>query len=151
MSPNLVVTVGLEQSRSCRWVESEPLSGFRRPQPCLKRKKYTGGCHCGKVRFEFTSDLGSAISCNCSICAKKGYVLAFVPAHQFTLLSGESNLSDYQFNRKMIHHLFCSTCGVGSFGRGKSPKGEMCAVNLRCVDDLDLSTVQISPVDGRSM
>jgi hypothetical protein len=114
-------------------------------------QKYTGGCHCGKVRYEVTSDLSQVISCNCSICSKKGHLLAFAGQDQFNLLSGEGDLSDYQFNKKAIHHLFCSTCGVGSFGRGTAPDGrQMVAINVRCLDGVDLSALKITPIDGKS-
>lgn len=95
--------------------------------------------------------MSQAISCNCSICQKRGYVLTFVPADHFKLQSGEDMLSDYQFNKKNVHHLFCKECGVGSFARGKMPDGkEMCAVNVRCLDDMDITTLKISPIDGKS-
>lgn len=114
-------------------------------------KKYAGGCHCGKVRFEATVDLDKVMACNCSICSKKGHMLAFTGADQFTLLSGEDALSDYQFNKKNIHHLFCSTCGVGSFGRGVMPDGkQMVAVNVRCLDDVDTSRLTVAQIDGKS-
>jgi hypothetical protein len=59
-------------------------------------------------------------------------------------------LTDYQFNKKVIHHLFCKVCGTASFGRGVGPDGsESVAVNLRCVDDLDLSTVPVMKYDGK--
>lgn len=113
--------------------------------------KQTGGCHCGKVKFEVEMNLENAISCNCSICMKRGSVLDFVPESQFKLLSGESDLTDYQFNKKMIHHLFCKTCGILSFGRGSTPDGKkMVAVNLRCLDGIDLSKIKIQEIDGRS-
>src|SRR5205823_2202539 len=86
-------------------------------------KKYTGGCHCGKVRYEVTTDLTRVLDCNCSHCSKKGLLLNFVTADQFTLLSGEESLSDYQFNKKVIHHLFCRACGVESFARGTAQDG----------------------------
>ena len=76
---------------------------------------YTGGCHFGAVRFEVTADLGHTITCNCSLCAKRGLVLGFAPADQFKVLSGEDALTDYQFHKKKIHHVFCRTCGVESF------------------------------------
>lgn len=114
-------------------------------------KTYTGSCHCGAVRFEATMNLERTISCNCSICMKAGYVLAFVPAEQFKLLSGEDKLHDYQFNRKMVHHVFCSVCGIHPFGQGTMPDGkEMRAVNLRCVDNIDLEQLNPQKVDGRS-
>src|SRR5687768_16117972 len=88
---------------------------------CEKRmtdtKTYSGGCHCGKVRYEVTADLSQVMECNCSICAKKASLLTFVGPDQFKLLSGESEVSDYQFNTKNIHHLFCKTCGIHSFAR----------------------------------
>jgi hypothetical protein len=116
-------------------------------------KTYTGGCHCGAVRFEADMDLsGTAITCNCSMCSKMGSVLAFVPATQFRLLSGDEALTDYQFNKKVIHHLFCSKCGIRSFARGAMPDGTpVAAVNLRCVDDVDVSTLKTHQYDGKSV
>ncbi len=113
---------------------------------------YRGGCHCGNVRYEVTTDLGQVISCNCSICSKKGYLLAFVPANQFKLTAGEGHLTDYQFNRKVIHHLFCQTCGISSFARGASPDGsEMYAINVRCLEDVDPSSPSITQFDGKKL
>ena len=112
---------------------------------------YTGGCHCGRVRYEAEADLGHVISCNCSICQKHGLLLTFVPASQFKLLSGGDALRDYQFARKQVHHLFCQSCGVESFGRGAKPDGtEMVAINVRCLDGVDLAELQPTPVDGRA-
>ena len=79
---------------------------------------YTGGCHCGRVRYQVTADLSRVISCNCSHCQKRGLLLAFTTPDQFSLTTGESELSDYQFNKKVIHHLFCSQCGIQSFAPG---------------------------------
>jgi hypothetical protein len=113
---------------------------------------YSGGCHCGAVRFETTADLGKVISCNCSICVQRGLLLTFVPAGQFKLLAGEDRLGDYQFNKKRVHHLFCQGCGVESFARGSMPDGSpMVAVNVRCLDGVDISTLKPKPFDGRSL
>jgi hypothetical protein len=113
-------------------------------------QKYTGGCHCGKVRYEVSLDLGNVISCNCSICAKKGTLLTFTKADEFKLLQGDQDLTDYQFNTKNIHHTFCSTCGVTSFARGNGPDGTpMAAINARCLDDVDLNALNVTPVDGK--
>ena len=76
-------------------------------------KTYTGGCHCGEVRFEVTADLGSVVSCNCSICQKRGALWTFVPPEQFALRAGADDVKDYQFGKKTIHHFFCPQCGVG--------------------------------------
>jgi hypothetical protein len=113
---------------------------------------YQGSCHCGKVRFEVTTTLERVIACNCSICSRSGYLLNFVPAEQFKLLSGEEALTDYQFNRNVIHHQFCSTCGVRSFGRGIAPGGKsLNFVNVRCLEGVDVSGLTVTPFDGRSL
>lgn len=115
-------------------------------------RTHTGGCHCGRVRYRVETGLDRVISCNCSICTKKGLILAFVPADRFTLLSGEDGLVDYGFNKRIIHHLSCARCGVESFARGKSPDGaDMLAVNVRCLDDVDLAALSPAPFDGRSL
>jgi hypothetical protein len=115
-------------------------------------RKHAGGCHCGAVRYEVETDLGKVVSCNCSLCQKRGSVLAFVPLSQFNLLSGENAVTDYQFNKKIIHHFFCGICGVGPFARGVAPGGaEMVAINVRCLDDVDIETLEITPFDGKSL
>jgi hypothetical protein len=115
-------------------------------------KTYTGGCHCGEVRFEVTADLGSVVSCNCSICQKRGALWAFVAPEQFALRAGGDDVKDYQFGKKTTHHFFCPQCGVGAFSRGKAPSGkEMVAVNVRCLDDLDIAALKPAPFDGRSL
>lgn len=113
--------------------------------------RYAGGCHCGAVRFEINLDLDHLVACNCSYCSKRGHLMAFAEEAGFTLLSHESELSDYQFNRKAIHHLFCRSCGIESFGRGIRPDGTpMVMINARCLDDLDIESLPVTPFDGRS-
>ena len=115
-------------------------------------KTYTGGCHCGEVRFEVTTDLGNVVACNCSICQKRGALWSFVPSASFALRAGAEDLKDYQFSKKSIHHLFCPQCGVGAFSRGTTPKGdEMIAVNVRCLDEVDAAALNPMPFDGRSL
>lgn len=115
--------------------------------------KYRGGCHCGEIRYEVELDLkGGAGSCNCSICSKSGWLLAFADAAKFELLSGADKLVDYQFGRMSTHHVFCSRCGVRSFSHGTAPDGrEVRAINLRCLDDLDLSALPVHHYDGKSL
>lgn len=115
-------------------------------------KTYHGGCHCGKFRYEVETDLEKVITCNCSHCHMKGLVLTFVPVSQFRLTGGdEAELIDYQFNTKKIHHLFCPTCGVESFARGENSKGEkLRAINVRCLDNVELSDLTLIPVDGKA-
>jgi len=115
-------------------------------------KNYTGGCHCAAVRFEVTADLGRVVSCNCSICQKRGALWAFVAPEHFALRAGSEDLKDYQFGKRALHHLFCPQCGVGAFSRGTNPKGgEMIAINVRCLDDVDLAALTLARFDGRSL
>ena len=104
------------------------------------------------MRWEVDAAIDEVISCNCSICTKRGSLLAFAPAGDFRLLSGAEQLTDYRFAGKRIAHLFCSGCGVESFGRGAKPDGsEMVAINIRCIDDVDLDAHPVRRFDGRSL
>jgi hypothetical protein len=115
-------------------------------------KTYQGGCHCGRVSYRVEAALTQAIECNCSICSKRGALWSPAQATQFKLLKGDDALSDYQFAKKKIHHLFCQSCGVGSFSRGLAPNGdETFAVNVNCLDDVDVATLKLMPFDGKNM
>jgi hypothetical protein len=117
----------------------------------MAMQDYAGSCHCGRVRYEVKVDLDNAVTCNCSRCQRLGWILAFTPAENFKLLSGEDALADYQFNKHVIHHLFCSTCGIESFARGTRPDGtKAVAVNARCLEGVDLGALNPKFVDGRS-
>src|SRR5215471_371783 len=111
---------------------------------------YKGGCQCGAVRYEVSADISEVISCNCSRCRRVAHLLAFAPAGDFKLLAGGDATTEYLFNKNIIHHLFCSTCGIQSFARAKRPDGaEMVAINVRCLDDVDPDSFQARKVDGR--
>lgn len=111
----------------------------------------TGSCHCGAVRFEVDADLGSVIECNCSHCARKGFLLAFTPAQNFRLLSGADALSEYRFNKNAINHQFCRVCGVQAFASGTMPDGSAVrSINVRCIDGFDPEKLNITQVDGKS-
>lgn len=117
-----------------------------------ERITHRGGCHCGNVAFEVDMAIEGVVSCNCSICAKRGSLLAFASASDFRLLSGTDKLKDYQFGSKRIHHLFCSDCGTESFGRGIRPDGkEMVAINVRCLEGVDFEALPVRRFDGRSL
>ncbi len=117
----------------------------------MSETTYEGGCHCGRVRYAVKLDLSQpVVSCNCSMCGRSGTLLAFAPITAFTLVSGEDSLTDYQFNKHAIHHVFCKVCGIKSFARGQSPHGEMAAINVRCLDGVDPEQLTVNKVDGKS-
>jgi hypothetical protein len=109
-----------------------------------------GGCHCGAVRFEIEipAEL-TAYRCNCSICAKTGFIHLFVESGRFRLLDGEKNLTEYQFHTHTARHLFCRTCGVRSFYVPRShPDGY--SVNLACLQMADEVRVTLADFNGQN-
>lgn len=111
-----------------------------------------GSCHCGRIKFEVDGDIGSAMSCNCSICQRKGSLMWFVPRASLRLLTPESDTASYTFNKHVIQHRFCPTCGMHPYGEGRSPKGEeMAAINLRCLEDVELDAIPVTHFDGRAL
>src|SRR5262245_8528232 len=110
-----------------------------------------GSCHCKKIAFEVEGDLNGAMACNCSICARKGSLLWFVPRNQFHLLTPEADAATYTFNKHVIKHRFCPTCGMHPFAEGVDPKGNhMAAINIRCLEGIDLDAIPVKKFDGRS-
>jgi hypothetical protein len=111
---------------------------------------HTGGCHCGRVRFEVVAPARLEVSdCNCSMCSKSGYLHLIVPAERFTLTSGRDALITYSFNTHVAKHFFCSTCGVKSFYIPRShPDG--ISVNARCIDSDTIESMTVTPFDGRN-
>jgi len=114
--------------------------------------QYKGSCHCGKVSFEVEGEIKSALACNCSICQRKGSLLWFVPRTELHLLSPEDAASTYLFNKHVIKHRFCPTCGMHPYGEGVDPKGNaMAAINIRCLEGIDLAAIPVQHYDGRSV
>lgn len=114
--------------------------------------KYKGSCHCGNVAFEVEGELERAMSCNCSICSRKGSLMWFVPRESFLLLSDEEAAAAYTFNKHAIKHRFCRTCGVHPYGEGTGPDGrDMAAINIRCLEGVDLESIHVDQFDGRSL
>ncbi len=113
---------------------------------------YTGSCHCGAVRYEVTTALGTVIACNCSMCGRAGTLLTFVGMDKFKLLSGEDALTDYQFNKHVIHHVFCKVCGIKPFAKGKDKNGnETRAINVRCLEGVDVDKLNVHHYDGKNL
>jgi len=107
-----------------------------------------GGCHCGKVRFKVRIKDLEAIACNCSICAKKGFINLISAADDFELLKGEADLGSYRFNTKTAEHRFCKTCGIHPFSRPRSHPGSY-DVNARCLD-VGADFLNVTPFDGQN-
>ena len=112
---------------------------------------YKGSCHCGQIAFEVDGELTGAMACNCSMCQRKGTLMWFVPRTQLRLLTPQEGMATYTFNKHHILHRFCPTCGIHPFGEATDPKGNpMAAVNIRCLEDIDLAAIAVTHYDGKS-
>lgn len=113
---------------------------------------YQGSCHCGAIRFEADIDLSKGtIRCNCRICTKTAWWGFLARPESFRLLSGRENLLVLNAN-PYVDRVVCKTCGIRPFGHGNLPElgGEYYSINVRCLDDVDLSGVPIRYLDGRN-
>lgn len=113
---------------------------------------WKGSCHCGGIAFEVDGEITGALACNCSICQRKGTLLWFVPRSRMRLLTPESAMSTYTFNKHVIKHRFCPTCGVQPFGEANDPTGQpVVAINIRCLEGIDLESIPVKHFDGRAL
>jgi hypothetical protein len=112
--------------------------------------KHSGGCHCGRVRFEVEAPAEiEALECNCSICTKSGFLHLIVSRSRFVLLQGSEFLSTYTFNTGIAKHLFCRICGVKSFYIPRSnPDGY--SINVRCLDPAPIARITVRSFDGQN-
>lgn len=114
--------------------------------------KYKASCHCGKVAVEFEGEIQEVLSCNCSICQRKGSLLWFMPRAGLKLNCPEDAASTYIFNKHVIRHRFCPSCGIHPYAEGVDPKGSpMAAINVRCVEGIGLNTLRVKQYDGKSV
>jgi hypothetical protein len=114
--------------------------------------KYQGSCHCGQIAFEVEGEIPALMSCNCSICERKGALLWFVPRQAMVLRTKPAQTSTYTFNKHAIKHVFCPACGIHVFGEGAAPSGgEMAAINVRCLEGIELSKFEVQHFDGRAL
>ena len=110
---------------------------------------YQGSCHCGRVRFEVTAPSEIEVEdCNCSICAKSGYLHLILPLSRFRLQAGQADLIEYNFNSGLAKHWFCRVCGVKAFYQPRSNPDGM-DVNVNCLDDRP-EKMTVVPFDGRN-
>ena len=122
------------------------------PGMIISMKTYQGSCHCGAVAYTVVGEFTEGMHCNCSHCKRKGFLLAFIPDADFTLLREADAQTTYHFNKHFIDHTFCKTCGVQSYGHGKDASGNyMTMINLNCLEDFDLSTITVTEFDGASL
>jgi hypothetical protein len=113
---------------------------------------HKGSCHCGRIAFQVDAEPTRVMDCNCSLCARRGALLWFVPRDRLRLLTPAADLSTYRFGEGTIQHRFCSVCGIHTFGEARDADGTpMAAINARCLEDIDVSALPVDRFDGRSL
>jgi len=113
---------------------------------------YKGSCHCGQIAFEVEGTLEGAMTCNCSMCQRKGAIIWFVPRDMLKLLTPDKDASTYMFNKHAIKHRYCPVCGIHPFGESTDPKGvRTAAVNIRCLEGIELEKIPTTHFDGRTL
>jgi hypothetical protein len=111
-----------------------------------------GTCHCGAVSFDvlLPNGLENLSRCNCSMCSRRGAVVASVPLQALSITRGADKLKLYQFNTKIAKHYFCGNCGIYTHHQRRS-NPEQFAVNIACLDGVDPFTLgEIPTTDGRN-
>ncbi|MEA5599285.1 GFA family protein [Rivularia sp. UHCC 0363] len=119
---------------------------------------YIGSCHCGAVQFEVDADIDHVRSCDCSICAKRGALNYRVPKESLRLLTPWKNLKLYQWGSRTAEDYFCPKCGILPFRCPSHPSLQELhegikpfdgwAVNVRCLQGIDLDALPIKRISG---
>lgn len=111
--------------------------------------RYEGGCHCGAIAFEIDApEVIECTDCNCSICAKAGFLHLILPKSKFKLVAGEDSITTYTFNTGVAKHTFCKICGVKPFYIPRSnPDG--IDINVRCLNPIP-GNLKIEKFDGQN-
>lgn len=120
---------------------------------------HTGQCHCGAVKFtvKLPNGLEKLRRCDCSMCRRKGAIVASVTLSNLTITAGEDILRLYQFNTHTAKHYFCSNCGIYTHHQRRSDPTEF-GINVGCLDGInpyELGEVPVSdgvnhPADRQS-
>lgn len=114
-------------------------------------RRYAGGCHCGAVTFVFDSPvIARGCRCNCSICRRRNAVMSddYLDPERIQV-QGLEHLNCYRFGDRLVNHYFCRHCGIYPFHDSPERPGHY-RINLGCVEEIDLESLEIRLIDGRA-
>jgi hypothetical protein len=111
---------------------------------------FRGSCHCGAVKFDVDAPIVELTTCDCSLCAMRGAVMAKIPENALRVYQGENLLTLYQWNTRRAQHYFCSRCGVYVFHRKRAAPDHF-GVSAFCLDEFDVTSVPIRATEGANM
>lgn len=112
--------------------------------------QYSGSCHCGDILFTVISEIEELTTCNCSLCIKKNALMFKVHESGFELQTDWAKLGLYQWNTDLAKHYFCKNCGIYTFHRKRAAPDHY-GINVHCLDDIDISTINIRETEGANM
>lgn len=107
-------------------------------------------CHCGEVVLELTLPDGivDPRRCDCSMCRRRGAIVASVDLADLKIVKGESFIKLYQFNTMTARHFFCSNCGIYTHHQRRSSPHEY-GYNVGCLEGVNpFDLGQIPTYDG---
>lgn len=95
-------------------------------------------CHCGSVvlALELPDGIVNPRRCDCSICRRKGAIVASVPLAGLRVVKGEEHLRLYQFNTHVAKHYFCGTCGIHTHHQRRSSPDQY-GYNVGCLEGIN--------------
>jgi hypothetical protein len=110
-------------------------------------RPYTLSCHCGAIRLAVDAELSGLNECNCSTCARSGFLHWKVPVEAVRLLTQKRSLTIYLWRDADGGHQFCPTCGTAMLRTGYR---DHISVNARCIEGIDIFTLEVARYDGRN-
>jgi len=109
-----------------------------------------GTCHCGQVAFEVKVKPTIAFTCNCSYCIRRGWHHAYAEENEFALIRGEDVLSSYRFGAETTTNYFCRACGIHTHFFSTYGDHPHYAYSLTCCEGVDVASLEIKHIDGKS-
>lgn len=113
---------------------------------------YKSTCHCGAVELELLMPNGieNPRRCDCSMCSRRGAIMASVELANLKVVKGEDKLALYQFNTNTAKHYFCSLCGIYTHHQRRSNPHQF-GVNVACIDGIDAyAFINVPVFDGKN-
>lgn len=111
---------------------------------------FSGHCHCGAVQFDLAPPILELTTCDCSLCAMRGVVMARVPEASLAIRQGRESLTLYRWNTQRARHYFCSLCGIYVFHRKRAAPGHF-GVNVHCLEGFDTRGMPVRATAGAAM
>jgi hypothetical protein len=112
------------------------------------QSKHRLSCHCGAVVLEL--DLSDGIvdprRCDCSMCRRRGAIVASIGFDGMTIVQGQEVLRSYQFNTKIATHYFCGICGIYTHHQRRS-KPDQYGYNVACLESINPFLLTDIPVN----